>query len=81
MNLGCYIHDFQVEMQNLLLGELFKQKLPPREPIDPNLVVVQFERYKELAEYFERETAWGRGKARIEGEVRGEVRSRTAENP
>ena len=71
MTLGCYIYDFQVEMQNLLLSELFERKLPPRKPIDPNMIVVEFERHKELAEYFDRETAWGREKARIEAEVRG----------
>jgi hypothetical protein len=70
MNLGSYIYDFQVEMQNLLLGELFKHKVPPRKPIDPDAIVVELERHKELAEYFDKKTAWGRYKAHIESEVR-----------
>jgi hypothetical protein len=67
---SCYIHDFRVEMQNLLLGELFEQKLPPRQPVDPKMVVIEFERHKELARYFETETAWGREKSRAEADVR-----------
>jgi hypothetical protein len=69
-SLGGYIHDFQIEMQNLLLGELFGQKVPTRKPIDPDAVVVQLDRHKELASHFEANTAWGREKARIEREVR-----------
>jgi len=68
--LGSYIYDFQVEMQNLLLGELFKRQLPPRQPIDPRFVVVRLDRCNELAAYFENETAWGHNKTRIENDVR-----------
>jgi len=35
---GSYVYDFQMEMQNHLLGELFDNKIPPRKPIDPNLL-------------------------------------------
>lgn len=70
--LGSYIYDFQIEMQNLLLGEFFGRKLEPRKPIDPTLIVVQLDRYGELA-HFEKETPWGKHKERVEDEVRASL--------
>jgi len=35
---GSYVSDFQIEMQNRLLGELVDNKIPPRKPIDPNFL-------------------------------------------
>lgn len=73
LDLGSFIYDIQVEMQNLLLGELFGNKLSPRRPLDPHARVVQLDRWKELAEYFENETNWGREKARTEARVRQDL--------
>lgn len=69
MNLKGYINDFQTEMQNLLLGELFDRTLPPREPVAPK-IAVRLDRHDELATYFNEETAWGRENTRIQAEVR-----------
>jgi hypothetical protein len=68
-DLESYIYDLRIEMQNLLVGELFDQTLPPRQPVDPRITIV-LDRHKELAAYFNKDTAWGRDKARIEAEVR-----------
>ena len=70
MDLSSYIYDIEVEMQNLLLGELFENKVPARKPIDATLTVLRIDKYEELTAYFENETAWGRNKARTESEVR-----------
>lgn len=71
--LGGYMHDFQIEMQNILLGDLFRRSLPPRYPINPEVVVVRLENHLQLSAYFENDTAWGREKARTEARVRTEL--------
>lgn len=70
MTLGSYIYDFQIEMQNALVGELFKQKLPARKPIVSGAIVIQLDRHMELAIHFDKNTAWGQDKARVEGNIR-----------
>ncbi|MBI3451839.1 MAG: hypothetical protein HY057_03225 [Rhodospirillales bacterium] len=64
-----YIYDFQVEMQNLLLGELFQHKLPAREPLGHDSIVIRLDRYKELMEYFDQKSAYGRDISRIEKKI------------
>jgi hypothetical protein len=44
----AYIYDFRVAMQNALLGELFKEKLPMRKPVDPNIVVIDLDKCEEV---------------------------------
>ncbi len=68
--LGSFVYDLRVEMQNALLGELFPTPLPARNPIDPKYMVVKLENHRQLADYFERDTPWGKNKARIEAEAR-----------
>lgn len=51
---GSYLFDFQAEMQNLLLGELFSHRVPPRSPVDPKHIVVTLDRHDELAALFAR---------------------------
>jgi hypothetical protein len=70
MRLGNYIVDFQTETQNLLLGELFENKVPPRKPIDPSMFALELDRSAELIEHFEKNTDWGRRKAQSDKEVR-----------
>ncbi len=65
-----YIHDFQIEMQRLLLGELFKHNVPSREPIDPSVVVLTLRNHKALTKHFKEETAWGRYMMAVEEESR-----------
>ena len=55
MDFQSYILDFRVEMQNLLLGELFDHKIQPRQPGDPDVIVVRLDRYQELTTHFEQE--------------------------
>lgn len=69
-DLGGYIFDLQIEMQNLLLGELFNHRLPRREPIDPDVVVVRLDAFDELKRHFEHDTAWGKKKIEVEDRVR-----------
>jgi hypothetical protein len=76
MILQGYIYDLQIEMQNLLLGELFDRRLPPREPVDPRIAIIRLDQHKKLDEYFNRDTAWGRENARIQAGVRIALRPR-----
>lgn len=74
-----YIYDLKVEIQNIFLGSLFKYKVPPRKPIDPNCKVITTEpdRIKELEKYFEEDTEWGKNKKRVGQEVRDNIRNAT----
>jgi hypothetical protein len=64
------IYDFQVEMQNCLLGGIFQNKVGHRIPIDPNNVVVTLENHSQIAAYLENDTPWGRNKIEVEKNVR-----------
>ena len=57
---GSYIYDMQIEMQNLLLGDLFPYRVPLRQPLDPKYVVVRLDRSDELKAYFETQTPYGK---------------------
>jgi hypothetical protein len=65
-----YLYDFQVEMQRLLLRDLFKHDLPVREPIDPNIIVLNLRNHRALTKLFIEETAWGRYMKAIEDDTR-----------
>lgn len=52
LTLGSYLYDFQAEMQNLLLGELFSHTVPPRLPLDTRHIVVTLDRHDELTALF-----------------------------
>jgi hypothetical protein len=67
--LGTYIMDFQTELQNALLEELFKHKAPIRKPLDPALVTVTLDRHEELSRYFLCDTPWGKFSQRIHKET------------
>lgn len=77
--LGAYVHDFQAEMQNLLLGSLFSHRLPPRKPLDPRYRVVTLDRRVELLKHFDEETAFGRTKAETDRRVLQDLRLQTWE--
>lgn len=72
---GAYVFDFEMELQGLLVGELFSHRVKPRRPIDPRKKVVTLDNHEELRRYFREETSWGLEAARIEAEVRSRVRS------
>ncbi|WP_457301244.1 hypothetical protein [Phyllobacterium sp. P5_D12] len=67
---GNYIYDFQIDMQNLLLGDLFSHRIPPREPLNPKYVVARLDDHVALKKYFETETEWGKHKTEVEERVR-----------
>lgn len=53
--IGCYVHDIQVEAQNVLLGGMFSRRVPSRKPTDPLYRVLRTddaETTKELRKYF-----------------------------
>lgn len=78
-----YLYDLRVEAQNLLLGDLFKIQLSPREPTDPNYIVIKTdpETVKNLIKYFEEETAWGKHRKEVDERVRKELKpNQTKEN-
>lgn len=69
-DIECYAEDFLVEMQNLLLGDLFGNSVDHREPIDPNSKVISVANYKQLEDWFNNSTPWGRECNRVEAETR-----------
>jgi hypothetical protein len=73
--IGNVLFDFQVEMQNLLLGELFSGRAERRDPLDPKYIVTRIDRHGELLKQFETQTAWGLHKAEIEARVRAQETS------
>lgn len=66
-----YLYDLTVESQNILLGTLFENRVPPRQPLDPKHVVITTdeESLKKLEKYFNEETAWGKNKQQVETDV------------
>lgn len=57
--LSAWVVDFQLEVQAVLLSDLFSAKLTHREPIDPEFFVVRLDQYDSLKDFFENRTAWG----------------------
>ena len=54
-----YAEDFLTEMQNALLGDLYKNRLLPRQPIDPRRKAITLEQSKDLEAWFRANTSWG----------------------
>lgn len=59
--LSGFDYDLGVEIQNLLLGDLFEHRVPERQPLDPDVVVVSAapEKLAKLEAHFEENTNWG----------------------
>jgi hypothetical protein len=57
----CVISDLSRELQNILLEDLFNSRVPPREPADPNCIVVTTkpEEIQRLTDYFTRKDDTG----------------------
>lgn len=57
-----YMYDLTVETQNLLLGDVFGNEVPPRKPLDTNLKVITIkpENSEKLEKYYNEQTAWGK---------------------
>lgn len=63
MDISCYLHDLKVEAQNILLGEIFKNRVSPRKPKDWEYVVVSKSTTRsldQLEHFFMHETEWGK---------------------
>ncbi len=71
-DLGGYLYDLNIELQNIFLRRLFDNKVKRREPIDPKIKVVTTdpEEMRKLKKYFEEETAWGKNAKKVEVDVR-----------
>lgn len=67
---SCYAEDFLVELQNRLLGDLFNNQVPHREPIDPGSKVVTLDQAEALELWFRTSTSWGQHNAGVEAETR-----------
>lgn len=68
---SAYLTDLSVDLQNLLLGEIFvSNKVKHREPIDPNKVVICTARYEELEKHFRENTNLGKQNEKIISEVK-----------
>lgn len=70
LSLSSWLSDFLVEMQNLLLGDIFEARAPIRNPLDPSEIVVTLDRASRLELHFEAETSWGKTMRRIEAETK-----------
>lgn len=57
--LSSYLVDLQRELQNLLLTDLFKSRIAPREPLNPDVVVITLKDHESLKRHFDTTTAWG----------------------
>lgn len=63
MDITSYLHDLKIEAQNILLGEIFDNKVSPRRSNDREYVVVSKSTIRSLDEqehYFMHETNWGK---------------------
>ena len=69
-DMQCYAEDFLVELQNILLGDLFGNAVSHRAPIDPNSKVVSLANFDDLEVWFNNSTPWGRHCAAVEAETR-----------
>jgi hypothetical protein len=56
---SAWVADFQLEVQGVLLSDLFPNELQHREPLDPELFVVRLDHADKLKDYFENNTPWG----------------------
>lgn len=63
LDIASYLYDLKTEAQNILLGEIFNNKVHPRRPNDGEYVVVGKSTGRTLDEqehYFMHETEWGK---------------------
>jgi hypothetical protein len=71
--LSSWVADFQLEMQSLLLSDLFKNDLKHREPLDPQFFVVRLDRYDSQKDHFLNRTAWGREMQAVNARTKAEI--------
>ena len=78
MEAGCFVSDLAKEAQNIFLGDLFSNRIPPRKPIDPKYIVISTapEQVAGLKKYFLEETEWGKDQKRVEDKIRESVKNK-----
>lgn len=69
---GSLVEDFTVEIQNLLLGDLFSKEVAHRVPIDPAKFVISLDRQTEIEARL-RDTEWGRECAKQEAAAKARI--------
>lgn len=57
---GNYVFDFQNELQQLLLGDLFNNRVRVRKPLDSRKFRICLDDYDKLMRYFKTESEWGK---------------------
>lgn len=72
--LDCYLSDMRIELQMLLLGGLFANRLERRQPPDPQVKVISLDApaVAHLRAHFLQETEWGKSAAQIKQDVQRE---------
>lgn len=79
-----YLYDLKIEAQNLFLGKLFKNRVPSRQPLDPECIVITTDqnKIKELERYFKEDTPWGKNIKQVNSDVKAKIFNRNcAGNP
>ena len=66
-NMTAWVEDFLVEIQNLMLGEIFKKPVAHRTPLDPSQRVIKLESFAALNEWLDT-TAWGLARSKAEAD-------------
>lgn len=69
-DMQCYAEDFLVELQNILLGDLFGNAVSHRSPTDPDSKVVSLANFDDLNDWFNNSTPWGKHCSAVEAETR-----------
>jgi hypothetical protein len=66
----AYTEDFLTEMQNVLLADLYGNRLEPRQPIDLTRRTVTLDQAQDLKAWFSAIPAWGVQAGKVEVKVR-----------
>ncbi|TFU03733.1 hypothetical protein EUV02_11360 [Polymorphobacter arshaanensis] len=70
----AYTDDFLVDLQNLLLSDLFDNKVEHRVPLDPAKRTITIENFKEIESWLNSNTAFGKTTADIDSNVAAKYR-------
>ncbi len=72
----CYIMDLQIELQNLLLGEVYGgKKLKHREPVDPKKIAISLENYDALKRHFKENHPLGQEQDRLVATIKEHLKN------
>lgn len=74
--LSAWVSDFQLEVQGLMLSDLFRNRLTHRIPLDPEYFVIRLDRFAAIKDYFENRTTWGLEQQVINARIKEQVAAR-----